>query len=141
MRVGEHRVRVIVDTNILIGFLIGKRLRGLEDRLKSERFVLVVSPLLAQEFQNVVARPGFRKYFPQDEVERLIGFFKRYGKWVVAERPETPISGDPEDDLLLTLALKSKAHVLVTGDKDLLRMRAYGRTTIMSASDFMAHYL
>lgn len=141
MAAGAHRVKVILDTNILIGFLIGKRLRGLEQHLRSERFVLVVSPVLVDELRTVAARPGFRKYFPEEEVQRLIGFLQRYGRWVEAERPLVPICRDPEDDFLLVLAKKSKAHVLVTGDKDLLVMSEFEGTIILSASRFVAAYL
>lgn len=141
MPAGGRRVKVIVDTNILIGFLIGKRLRGLESALKSERFIIVVSPLLIEELTSVAARPSFRKYFPAEDVVRLIAFLRRYGRLFEAQRPETPLCRDPEDDFLLTLARKSKADVLVTGDKDLLDMSEFEGTLIMSASKFTAAYL
>ena len=141
MRAGSRPVRIIIDTNILVGFLIGKRLRQLEAGIRVGDFIIITSPLLLEEFRSVAVRHGFRKYFPPEEVDRLFNFLKTFGKSYDALRPSKAISRDPEDDFLLALAMKSKANVLITGDKDLLVMERHGVTAILSARSFTDQYL
>ena len=51
------------------------------------------------------------------------------------------ISRDPDDDYLLALAKTAKAHVLLTGDRDLLVLGTHGRTKILNAQAFVKEYL
>jgi len=43
---------------------------------------------------------------------------------------------DPKDDFLLSLALAGRAQVIVSGDKDLLELRSFRGTEILSYSEF-----
>lgn len=132
-------IRVIVDTNLWISFLIGKRLNCLLELLDNPWFTLVSTSILNEEISRVVRRPKLKKYFPEESVLQL-------EKWMEknAEMHEldaiTPRCRDPKDDYLLELAIKSKATFLVSGDKDLLEIGQVDGCRIMTFTEFEAEW-
>jgi predicted nucleic acid-binding protein len=50
------------------------------------------------------------------------------------------ICRDPKDDFLLALSKKSKADFLITGDKDLLEIKIYGKTEILTVKKFKEQF-
>lgn len=141
-RRSQHARRVVVDVNILISFLIGKRSAGFITLLQEAEFLLLVSPPLLAEFVDVTARPRFRKHFPVEFAHQLAMTLAEAGELVEVEaKSPTPLSRDPKDDYLLLMAKKGKADLLITGDDDLLSMGSYGRTRIMSARTFTDEFL
>jgi predicted nucleic acid-binding protein len=45
---------------------------------------------------------------------------------------------DPKDDFLLSLAVDGKATHLITGDKDLLILKKFGKTKILTATEYLS---
>ena len=116
--------RVVLDTNVVLSALVfGK---GPEARLRAAwqagRFVPLASAVTAGELVRVLAYPKFR-LVPSDQ-EDLLG---DYIPWVRVVRipdppPPVPACRDPFDLAFLHLATAGKAHMLVSGDKDLLAL-------------------
>lgn len=131
----QRAVKVIIDTNILISFLIGKELQGLKDYIVSESIKVIVSDQLFEEIKLVTSREKLRKYFDPDTVVDFLALLKVISKKVRIKKVE-PICRDPKDDFLLALAKESKSDFLVTGDKDLLEINVYGKTKIITVRDF-----
>ena len=132
---GTKKIRAIIDTNLFISFLIGKRLKKLKDYLVNSRIVLIFSEQNILEIELVSARPKFKKYFSINDVKNLIDLIQTIGK--VYEIKDTPeICRDPKDNFLLGLAEKSKADYLVTGDSDLLVLKKYEMTKIVTIEEF-----
>ncbi len=81
------------------------------------RFVLVVSPKLRAELDDVLSRPKVAARLDSEALEHL--------REVIAAAPVTPdppsvaVSRDPKDDYLIALAQRSEAACLVSGDEDL----------------------
>ena len=109
----KRKIRVIVDTNCWINFLIGKRLSCLVDLLSREYVQLIVCDELLAEIRDVTSRPKFAKYFPTDEVESLIEFMRIIGEQFEPHQ-QINLCRDESDDYLLNLAVESKANYLVT---------------------------
>ena len=138
----QHPQRVVVDVNILISFLIGKRLGGFLSLLREGEFLLLVSSPLLAELVDVAARPKFRKHFPVDFAHQLAMTLTEAGELVDVEPiSPVPLSRDPKDDYLLMMSEKGHADVLVTGDKALLDMERFGDTRIMNARSFTEEFL
>jgi putative PIN family toxin of toxin-antitoxin system len=49
---------------------------------------------------------------------------------------DTNLCRDSKDNFLLSLCNDSKADYLITGDKDLLDLKKFGKTTILTITDF-----
>jgi putative PIN family toxin of toxin-antitoxin system len=131
----KSNIKTIIDTNLFISFLIGKRLSGLKKLLTNSRVDLIFAEQNIKELRIVTSRNKFRKYFPPNDVNDLIDFVRIIGKVYKIEKVPK-ICRDPKDDFLLALAKKSKADYLVTGDVDLLVLKTYGKTNIISAAVF-----
>lgn len=131
----RNSLKIIIDTNIWISFLIGKKLSSLQSLLTSGKVELVLCNELIEEIHLVTQRPKLAKYFPQADVERLLSFMEVIGKiYVPAEMEST--CRDPKDDYLLALAKSAKADYLLTGDNDLLVLEHIGKTQIITVTFF-----
>ena len=65
----EEKIRVIVDVNIWISFLFGRRLQRIFDVLVKPQIVLIFSKELLDELYAVTQRPKFKKYFTSSEFD------------------------------------------------------------------------
>lgn len=112
-------VRVVIDTNLWISFLIGKKLDCLLELLDNPWFELVSTVRLNEEILEVSRRPKLRKYFREGNVLLLEEWMNQH--FVMVEIDDIPKRcRDPKDDYLLELAVRANAIYLVSGDKDLL---------------------
>ena len=127
--------RIIVDTNIWISFLIGRELQNLKDLLVGERVKLVISHQLVAEIRTVTSREKLKKYFEPEKIEDLLTLIDLISEKVRIVKIDR-VCRDPKDDFLLALAKQSKADYLITGDKDLLEMKEFGETKIVTAKQF-----
>lgn len=59
--------RVILDTNLLISFLINDSYKEIDHLIKRDQIKLIFSIELLDEFIEVVNRPKFNNYFKDDE--------------------------------------------------------------------------
>jgi putative PIN family toxin of toxin-antitoxin system len=84
------------------------------------RYELVVSPLLLAGLLSVLRREKLQAFLTLEHAERLVDALAR-GAVVAADPAEPPrVSRDRGDDYLVALARGARAHVLVSGDADLL---------------------
>lgn len=135
------RRKIVVDTNVLISWLIGRRLKGLDTLLVDGVYRVCFSTRALAELAEVVRRPKMRKYFTLEEAEESIERLGRIAEVLKHEPRVVPVGRDAKDDFLLALAKASKAEFLITGDEDLLILKRYGRTHIISPSDFLRVHL
>jgi len=131
----RKRPKVVIDTNIWISFLIGKKLSSLKSLISNKSIQIIVSDELIGEIENVTNRPKLRKYFPQEKVNDFIKLLIIISTHYTIKVIE-PICRDSKDDFLLALAKEAKADFLVTGDNDLLSIEKYGKTQIVEANQF-----
>ncbi len=134
-------LRVVVDPNVLISLLIGKRIVALATLFHDPRFQVIVDSLLLDELDQVARRPKFKKLFPVEKVDELVYLLERTAEILPAGAAIKAVSRDPADDYLLDLCKRAKARVLLTGDADLLVLGKYGRSRIMAPSAFVAEFL
>ena len=133
----DKRLRVIIDTNLWISFLIGRRLDILLEMFEDPWFELVCTPLLREEIITVAEREKFRKWFSLEKVELLKQFIDNEMTMIEIDLKHIPVRcRDPKDDYLLELAVKAQAIYLVTGDDDLLSIGNIGECCIMTVHQF-----
>lgn len=135
------RTRIVVDTNVLISWLIGRRLRELDTLLSGERFQLCFSTRSLAELAEVAHRPKMRAYFTLDQAGESIERLGRTGHVVKREPKVVPVCRDAKDDFLLALAKTSRAALLVTGDADLLVLRTYAQARIITPTELLRDHL
>ena len=127
--------RIIIDTNLWISYLITKGFKRLDKLIFNDEARLVFSQELIDEFIDVSERPKFRKHFSSDDVSSLLILFNTYGEFVKV-KSNVNVCRDLKDNFLLSLSIDSQANYLITGDNDLLELKNFGKTIILTISDF-----
>ena len=130
-------IRVVIDTNLWISFLIGKTLRGLQDHIIRQDVVLIFSDELFDEIIEVVHRPKLRKYFSSDDIQELMALFEMKAAFIEIEEHVSDCR-DAKDNFLLDLCISGNAEYLVTGDDDLISLNPFRDTKIIHYRDFEA---
>ena len=128
-------MRLILDTNLWISFLISSKFEKLDELLFNQKSKLLFSQELLEEFVTVAKRPKLRKYISRDELEDLLETIDEVAEFVKVTS-EISECRDPKDNFLLSLAVDGKADYLLTGDKDLLVLKKIGKTEIKTISEF-----
>jgi len=130
-------VRVVLDTNILIGALITKGTppdRLYQAWLRTE-IELVTSTAQMAEMVDVLARPRMQKFIDADEAAAIV---ENIGtRAVIVDRPPAVnLSPDPKDNPILAVAVAGKADLIVSGDKKhMLALRDVEGIPVVSARD------
>ncbi|MCK9412186.1 MAG: putative toxin-antitoxin system toxin component, PIN family [Prolixibacteraceae bacterium] len=127
--------RIVIDTNVMISFLIGKRLQRLKGKLADSSVKLILTARLIKELKLVTARPKFKKYFDKHDVVDFLNLISAIGlMYQIQDIPD--ICRDSKDNFLLGLCSVGSADFLVTGDNDLLELVEYKGTRIITPSEF-----
>jgi len=129
--------RVILDTNLLISFLISQKLDVIDDLLLRGKLTLLFSAELIEEFITVASRPKFKKYFSNEDIRKLLTFFDSYGKLISISSSIT-ICRDYKNNFLLNLAIDGKADFLVSGDDDLLCLKKIENIPIVTFNQLLS---
>ncbi len=133
-------MRVVIDTNIWISFLIGQTLTGLSVAIISERITILFSEALFAELIEVLQRPKFKKYFSAAAIEELIALLYDKVEWVEITHHFEDCR-DKKDNFMLDLSVSGAADYLVTGDDDLLILNPFHGIEIVSYRTFQAAFL
>ena len=135
----DAKYRIVVDTNLWISFLIGKRLSEMLGLLVERKVTLVFSSALLREVLEVASRPKFNRYFAPNAVVLLEHFLRKYAEFYELEQIHKRCR-DPKDDYLLELSLVSDADFLISGDSDLLDLGTVGNTVITTFAMFKSQF-
>lgn len=134
------KIRVILDTNLWISYLISKKLSKVDALFDRDDLVLLFSAELIEELIEAATHPKLRKYFFFKDLEELLGLFDLYGE-IVNVTSTVNKCRDAKDNFLLALARDSIADFLITGDRDLLVLKKFEETEILNYSDFETRIL
>ncbi|MDR0799528.1 MAG: putative toxin-antitoxin system toxin component, PIN family [Dysgonamonadaceae bacterium] len=129
------KCKVILDTNLWISFLLTKNFDFLDNLLGKGNIRLVFSDELLSELIEVANRPKLKKFFTDEDwnyVSNLIEEFAVYYSVV----SQVNICRDTKDNFLLSLAKDSCTDYLLTGDNDLLILKSFETTKIITIAEF-----
>ncbi|NBC04588.1 MAG: putative toxin-antitoxin system toxin component, PIN family [Bacteroidetes bacterium] len=129
-------MRLILDTNLWISFLISSKYEKLDKLLFDHKCTLLFSRELLEEFKNVAERPKLKKYFSNNDLIDLLETIDEVAEFVEVTTEVTECR-DPKDNFLLSLAIDGDADFLLTGDNDLLILERVGDTEIKTISEFL----
>jgi hypothetical protein len=132
-------MKVIIDTNLWISFLIGHQTQLVRRMLTDMRFDVYVCARLIEEIRDVATRDKIRKYVTQADIDDLLVIINAFCQFAIIcnEVPATAIR-DPKDLYLLSLAETIGADYIVSGDADFIDLGQYHQTRIMKIADFKA---
>ena len=134
-------MKIILDTNIWISFLLGKRLSELSEIFKREDIIVYVSEPLIDEIKTVSRRSKLAKYISSESLRDLMELIAVKCQYVDSGIDTDPEIRDKNDVFLLGMARNIPADIIVTGDKDLLVLGSFQETKILTFQEYKRDYL
>ena len=128
--------KLVIDTNLWISFIISNKLNLLDPLLFAGDTRLLFSTELITEIEETITKPKLKKYFKTNALEEMFYAFEPFIDLVEVESIVT-ICRDPKDNFLLALGKDGKADYLLTGDKDLLELKKFGKVKIQTIGTFI----
>jgi putative PIN family toxin of toxin-antitoxin system len=128
-------MKVVIDTNIWVSYLIGSLLQDLDEKILSKEIKVVVSEEMLKELSEVSSRPKFKNIFITKRIRELFSLLDSYAI-VVSPSQKVNACRDEKDNFLLEVALEGKADYLITGDEDLLVLDPFNKIKIIRPKDF-----
>ncbi|MBI2441951.1 MAG: putative toxin-antitoxin system toxin component, PIN family [Lentisphaerae bacterium] len=126
-------MRIVLDTNVLIAAFIA---HGTCNELLEHcalRHVVVLSNFILDELRTVLSE---KFGFNAAECREVLALLRSHCVFVQPVWLKSPGCSDPDDDVIIGTAVAGNCDCLVTGDKALQKLKAYGRTVIVSPGDF-----
>jgi putative PIN family toxin of toxin-antitoxin system len=129
-------LRVVLDTNVYLSVFLSseKKLLTLWELALEGRYTLIVSPAIVREFMEKL-RDKFG--YSEEEREKIKRKLARFTEIVQPKRIPTAIPEDPNDNHILACAIAGKVDLIVSGDKDLLRLKEYEDIPVVRPMDLV----
>jgi len=134
-------MKIVIDTNLWISFLIGKKLSGLKNLLSNPNFTIYVCTELIEEIKKAISKPKIQKYLSADDEKDILELIDVFCIHIILYKKATSPVRDAKDLFLLSLAETVQANYILTGDKDLLVLQTHNQTKIISYSDFLGNII
>ena len=124
---------VVFDTNVIVAALLTSGLCHECFRRAVRRRFLVSSPALLNELESTLRR----KFAVTPAAEAFLRAFHNQIRLVDPKPLPARVCRDEDDDVVLATALSAGADQIVTGDQDLLVLRAYEGVRLTSPRQFL----
>ena len=111
-------MRVVLDTNVLIGAVITKGTppdRLYQAWLRGEIELVTSIPQIA-EMADVLVRPRLQRFLDANEANAIVANIGTRAL-ILDDLPAVNLSPDPTDNAILATAIAGKADLIVSGDK------------------------
>lgn len=130
------RQRVVFDTTTVLSALLFEngRLAWLRLHWQQERCLPLVCQETVAELTRVLAYPKFR--LNADDREELLAEYLPFCKIVPLTKKCPVRCRDRNDQMFLDLAHGGMAHVLVSGDQDLMALAGQTRFSIVTPEEY-----
>ena len=135
MKKANKCIKLIIDTNVWISFLIGKHLARLHHYISDETVCIISCEEQLQELFAVFEKPKIQKLFNKQQLEEFFDLFYE-ASILVPLKTEVNLCRDAKDNYLLSLAIDSNSDFMITGDYDLLVLEMVKDTKILNFNDF-----
>ena len=128
-------MKAVFDTNVLVSAFVAEGVCSkLLGRARRGQFELISCPFILREFEAVLLK---KLSATRVETRQALRILAETISGLVQPDPLVPgICRDPDDDNILSCAIAASADYLITEDSDLLDLREFRRTRIMSPQDF-----
>ncbi len=128
-------MKAVFDTNVLLAaFLTEGVCAKLLTRARKRQFSLITCPFILHEFERILTKKFSATKQEKDNALALITEAAQDN--VHPSITPTGACRDKDDDNVLACALEADAEYLVTGDKDLLQLKAFKGIYIIMPRDF-----
>ena len=132
-------MKIVLDTNVVISAVFfGGEPRKILEAVLLKKFEAFATIEIVEEYQEIVDEMINRK---QGKLRKDILFPLIKSLNIITAKSKVDICRDPDDNKFLGCAKDSGAIYIVSGDKDLLILKRFGKTKIITAREFCNKYL
>ena len=131
-------MNIIIDTNLWISFMIGKKLSIMRFLFTNSEIKIYVCDELLNEFSNVSSKLKIQKYITDEDIKETYKLIDNYCHFVSINKKAISSIRDKSDLYLLSFADTITADFILTGDKDLLVLQIHNQTKIVTYKEFTA---
>jgi putative PIN family toxin of toxin-antitoxin system len=131
------KLRIVLDTNVIISaFLKSRSLprRVLQTTLQDH--TLLLSIVLFLELKERLLSSKFDRYVSRKVREEFLQSLPALATYVTVTTEITDCR-DPKDNKFLELAVDGHAHLIITGDHDLLTLNPFRGMDILTPGNFL----
>ena len=131
-------MRVVFDTNIFISAFVipGSLAERAVMKIVAGEDVLILSKDILDELLSVLSLKFSRD---REEISRVAVFLSEIAEWVKPTE-ELRVLKDEPDNRILECAVGGKADLIVTGDKEMLKLGIHGRTKITGLNTYLREW-
>jgi hypothetical protein len=126
-------MNVILDSNIIVSAFASHGLCSLVFEFCLDRASIIISEEILKESGEVLVK---KITLSRQNTETIIEYLKEFCNLINPANPIRRICRDPDDDHILALAFESKCEYIITGDKDLLVLKAVENCKMISPREF-----
>ena len=127
-------LKLVLDTNILVSALIyGGKPEQIYNLVLEKQIIAITSTVLFSELQDVLIK---KFNFDPRRVKQLERIIKKHFKVVYPNETINAVKDD-DDNRVLEAAKEGKCEYIITGDKELLKIRKYKHIKIVTAEEFL----
>ena len=128
--------KAVVDTNVFVSAAFLKGMSSiLMEKWKEDKFVLVFSPEIFDEYFEIIARPKFNQ--EEKDIRELADLLIEKGVAIEPQIALNIIKEDPDDNKFLECAVAGEADFIISGDRHLLSLQEYKGTRIVKIAQFI----
>jgi putative PIN family toxin of toxin-antitoxin system len=131
----NKKKRLVVDANIWISTLLSPKFHARVEIVFGSEYNLLVSGQLFRDLERTMRKPYLVTHINRQGYDELVSLLRTDAE-LVDVRSIVEICRDSKDNFLLALAKDGNADYLITGDVDLLVMKEFEQTKIVTLSDF-----
>ncbi len=135
---GEKKIKVILDANIYVSFFLtgGETIATVFVLWKRGEFEVFASTDIVAEIYRIFRYPKIQKRVTSVDKKALTQMVEDLVERVYPQE-RTRVLRDPDDEKYLQAASACQADYLVSGDRDLLSLKKFGTTQIVSPKEFV----
>ena len=136
--------RAVLDANAIVSGIMGLAIAASSPgevlrRWHRQDYGLVVSTPIMAEVRRAFQKPYFTERRSLQVIERNVDLIHRRALFAALTINVTGVATHPEDDLVLATAVSASVDILVSGDRQLLKLGSYEGVRILSPRDFLTY--
>jgi len=132
-------IQIVLDTNVIYAGLRSKRGASFKllQHLESGLFELNLSVPLVLEYEEVLLRKKSTLVFTEQEIAQLLDYLCQLSNLHEVHFLWRPILNDPNDDMILDVAVRANCEFIVTYNKrDFTGVNQFG-INVVTAQEFL----
>lgn len=126
-------MRILLDTNVIFSAFAARGLAQAVFELCLEKHTIVISEFILSEVSAYLHK---KLKMPKENAELIIDYLKESCSLGQESAVNKGVCRDEEDLHILGLAKKMRVGFIVTGDTDLLVLKKYRQTSIVTPREF-----